>query len=209
MSTTDTHTTGALPANEKVHLGPLATRLKGLGLGAGLVCLAAALVWGLMLGDDMRRFMHSYLLAFTYFLSFALGGLFFVLLHHLVGATWSVVVRRLAEILTGAFPVLFLLMLGIVIPLWLGNESLYLWSDHDIVEQDHLLHAKAGYLNAPFFAIRMLIYFALWLALSRYFLKRSVEQDTSGDPALSDKMKRLSAPAMILYAVTTAWAAFD
>jgi hypothetical protein len=209
MTTPTTTTVGALPGNEKVALGATATRLKGLGLVAGIVCLGAAIVWGALIGDDMRRFMHSYLLAFSYFLSFALGGLFFVILHHLVGATWSVVVRRLAEILTGAFPVLFLLMLGIVIPLWLGNESLYLWSDHEVVKDDHLLHAKEAYLNAPFFSIRMLVYFVIWMAMSRYFLKRSVEQDHSGDPALSAKMKKASAPAMIIFAVTTAWAAFD
>ena len=202
-------TTEIVPANEKLYLGPLATRLKGLGMTAGVVCLGAAVVWGLMLGDEMRRFLHSYLLAFTYFLSFALGGLFFVLVQHLTGSTALVVVRRLAEMLTAAFPILFVLSLGIIIPLWVGNHSLYLWSDADAVRGDHILEAKAGYLNAPFFAIRMLIYFTVWMVLSRYFLKRSVEQDTSGDPALSARMKKVAGPATILFAVTTAWAGFD
>jgi hypothetical protein len=197
------------PANEKLHLGPLATRLKGMGMTVGIVCLGAAVVWGVMLGDDLRRFMHSYLLAFTYFLSFALGGLFFVLIQHLTSSTALVVQRRLAEILTAAFPMLFVLSLGIIIPLWIGNKSLYLWSDPDVVHGDHVLEAKAGYLNAPFFAIRMLIYFTVWMVLSRYFLKRSVEQDTSGDPALSARMKKVAGPATVLYAVTTAWAGFD
>jgi hypothetical protein len=194
---------------DKMNLGPAALRLKGLGLAVGVVCLAAAIVWGLIVGDDMRRFFFSYLFAFTYFLSFALGALFFVVLHHLVSASWSVVVRRLAEIVTGAFPVLFVLMLGLVVPLILGNDSLYLWMDHEVVAKDHLLHAKEGYLNAPFFAARMLVYFAVWMAISRYFMKKSVEQDSSGDPALSQRMKVVSAPAMIAYALTTAWAAFD
>src|SRR5688500_14038971 len=149
MATTETT---ALPANEKLHLGPAATRLKGMGITAGVVSLAAAVVWGYLIGDEMRRFFHAYVLAFTYFLSFGLGALFFVILHHLVGATWSVVVRRLAEILTGALPVLFLLSLGIVIPLLMGNDSLYRWADHEEVAKSHLLHAKEGYLNAPFFA---------------------------------------------------------
>jgi hypothetical protein len=196
-------------APDKVTLGPAALRLKGLGLGAGIMCLAAAIVWGLIVGDDMRRFLFSYLFAFTYFLSIALGALFFVVLHHLVSATWSVTTRRLAEIVTGTFPVLFVLMLGLVVPLILGNDSLYLWMNHEVVANDHILHAKEGYLNAPFFAVRMLIYFAVWMAMSRYFMKKSVEQDTSGDPLLSQRMKMVSAPAMIVYALSTAWAAFD
>lgn len=206
MATTETT---ALPANEKVHLGPAAARLKGLGITAGVVCLVAAVVWGYLIGDEMRRFFHAYVLAFTYFLSFALGALFFVILHHLVGATWSVVVRRIAEILTGAFPVLFVLALGIVIPLLMGNDSLYKWNNHEVVEKSHMLEAKAGYLNAPFFAARMVLYFAIWIGLAGFFRKLSVQQDESGDPALSARMKKVSAPAMILFALTTAWAAFD
>jgi hypothetical protein len=194
---------------DKLTLGPAALRLKGLGLAAGVVCLAVAIVWGLIIGDDMRRFFFSYLFAFTYFLSIALGALFFVVIHHLVSATWSVTTRRLAEIVTGSFPVLFVLVLGLVVPLILGNDSLYLWMNHEVVANDHILHAKEGYLNAPFFAARMLIYFAVWMAMSRYFMKKSVEQDTSGDPLLSQRMKVVSAPAMIVYALTTAWAAFD
>jgi hypothetical protein len=192
-----------------MQLGPLALRLKGLGLAAGVVCLAVAVVWGLALGDEMRRFFYSYVFAFTYFLSFALGALFFVIIHHLVGATWSVTTRRLAEIVTGAFPVLFVLMLGIAVPLLLGSKSLYLWMDPEVVARDHLLHGKEGYLNAPFFAARMLIYFAVWMAISRYFMKKSVEQDETGDPAVSQRLRKVAAPATIAYALTTAWASFD
>lgn len=194
---------------DKLSLGPAGLRFKGLGLAAGVVCLAVAIVWGLIIGDDMRRFFHSYLFAFTYFLSFALGALFFVVLHHLVGATWSVVVRRVAEIVTGAFPALFVLMLGLALPLLAGNDSLYLWMNHEVVGHDHVLHAKEGYLNAPFFAVRMLIYFAVWMAISRYFMKKSVEQDETGDPAISQRLRKVAAPAMIAFALTTAWAAFD
>ena len=207
MTPIDTHSSHE-PA-DKLQLGPLGLRLKGLGLTGGVVCLVAAVVWGLLVGDEMRRFFHAYLLAFTFVLSFALGGLFFVILHHLVGATWSVVVRRLAEIVTGSFPVLFVLMLGIALPVLFGNHSLYLWMDHSVVAGDHVLHAKEGYLNAPFFCARMLLYFAIWMALSRYFMKRSVEQDESGDPQISQKLRKVAGPAMILYAITTAWAAFD
>jgi hypothetical protein len=55
----------------------------------------------------------------------------------------------------------------------------------------------------------MLIYFTIWMVLSRYFLKKSVEQDTTGDPALSGKMKKVAGPGMVLYALSTAWAGFD
>ena len=194
---------------DRLTLGPAALRLKGLGLAVGVVCMAVAIVWGLAIGDDMRRFFHSYLLAFTYFLSIALGALFFVVIHHLVAATWSVVLRRLAEIITGAFPALFVLMLGLVLPILAGSHSLFLWTDSDVVAHDHVLLAKQGYLNAPFFAIRMLIYFAVWMWMSRYFMKRSVQQDETGDVVVSARLRRVAGPATIAYALTTAWAGFD
>ena len=47
----------------------------------------------------LERLLETYLVSFAFWLSLALGGLFFVLLHHLTRAGWSVVVRRVAEVL--------------------------------------------------------------------------------------------------------------
>ena len=64
-----------------------------------------AVVWCAMwltpegpLGGEL--FAHAYLVAFTFYLSIALGALFFVMLHHLSRAGWSVTLRRLAEALS-------------------------------------------------------------------------------------------------------------
>ena len=46
-------------------------------------------------------FYHAYLVAFVFYLTITLGSLFFVLLHHLARAGWSVTLRRLAEALSG------------------------------------------------------------------------------------------------------------
>lgn len=198
-----------LPSNEKLTLGAAAGRLKAAGLGLGILGLGAAVVVGGLVGDGWRRFLHSYLLNFTYFLSLALGALFFVVLQHLVRAKWSVTIRRSAECVMGAFPVLLVLSLGIILPVWAGNTSLYLWSNEAVVHADHVLHAKAGYLNPGFFAVRILIYFAFWLGVSHWFFKTSVAQDESGDPRLSERMRVVSAPMMIGFAITTAFASFD
>jgi hypothetical protein len=201
--------TAQLPPNEKITLGPAATRLKLAGTVLGVGGLAAAVLFGALIGDGWRLFFHSYLHNFTFFLSLALGALFFVVLQHLVRAKWSVVVRRLAECVMGAFPVLLLLSLGLILPLWGGNKSLYLWSDPAVVAGDHLLHGKASWLDPGFFAVRILVYFAFWLGVSHFFFKNSVAQDESGDPKLSDRMRVASGPVMIGFALTTAFASFD
>jgi hypothetical protein len=132
-----------------------------------------------------------------------------VTLQHLVNAKWSIAVRRVGELLAANMTLLAVLALPIIIPLVFGNSSLYIWADSERVNADHLLHHKAPYLNVGFFAVRFILYFAFWAALSRYFFDHSVRQDQSGDPKHARRMARVSAPCMILLALTLTFAAFD
>jgi hypothetical protein len=138
--------------------------------------------------------------------------LWFVCIQHLTGARWSVVVRRVAEIMTSCIPVLAILSLGILLPVIMGNEDIakvFIWLDHSQVEASHLLHHKAPYLNKTFFLVRCAIYFGVWLGLSHYFFKRSVAQDENGDVEHTAAMQRISAPGMLLFALTLTFCAFD
>ena len=49
----------------------------------------------------------------------------------------------------------------------------------------------------------------MWWLLGRFYLTRSLEQDRSGDPALTLRMERLSPVALLLCAVTVTFASFD
>ena len=60
-------------------------------MGVGLVLA----VIGILM--DSRQFGYSWLTAYMFFLSFCLGALFLVIMHHLFDASWSVPVRRLVE----------------------------------------------------------------------------------------------------------------
>lgn len=166
---------------------------------AGLVLSAVGWV------VDADRFFHAYLTAAVCWLAIALGALFFVMLHHLVSARWSVVVRRLAENVMMTIPYLAILF----IPLLFGLGHLYHWSHADVMAADELLHKKAGYLNIPFFVIRTAVYFAVWSLLARYLYRASVKQDAGYVQEDVDKIKRTSAIGMIVYALTVTAAAFD
>lgn len=175
----------------------------------GLVFLVLAVVLGFQRGDHFQQFFYSYLTTYVFLLSICLGGLFFTAVHHLVGAKWFIVVRRGSEILASGFPLMAILFLPILIPMLMGNHSLYEWTDKSVVDADHVLHGKAPYLNVPFFTIRCVIYFSVWIWLSRFFLNNSTAQDQSGDPQLTVRMRRMAAPGIILFALTTTFAAFD
>lgn len=176
---------------------------------AGLVLLGLSVVLGFMRGDKLSYFFHAYLVAFCFYLSISLGGLFFVALQHAARAGWSVAVRRVGEIIAANTLLMVVLFLPLLIPILMGNTSLYEWLDTQIVTADEILHAKSRYLNLPFFTVRALVYFGIWCALVWFFWRRSLEQDQTGSPDLSLRMERVSYPALILFALTVTFASFD
>lgn len=206
-----------LHPDEKVTMKALGGRIMLVSGAIGVLFLGLTVLFGSFdsayeqVNDDhmVSRIHYSYVVAYTYFLSIALGALFFTMLQHLVKAKWSVVVRRLAEILTGTFPVMLLLALPIIIPLLMGKDGAFGAWVTPTAENEHLIHLKSAWLNPGFFAGRIIFYCVVWIALSRYFFKKSVEQDESGDPAISDTLRKVSAPMFIVYALTLCGAAFD
>jgi hypothetical protein len=153
----------------------------------------------------MDYLLETYLVSFAFFLSISLGALFFVLLQHCTRAGWSVVVRRVAEAMAANVWVMAIL----AIPVVLGMDHLYHWADTGAAAHDPLLVAKAGFLNPTFFLIRLVIYFAIWGVMASFLHRTSVAQDASGDPSLTLRMERLSAPGMVLFALSLNFAAFD
>ena len=195
-------------------LGDRAGGLVGRCAVVGVVALAAAAAIGLS-GDQgtLSRFLHAYTTAYAYFVSIALGAMVFVLFQHVTSAGWSVTVRRIAELLTGAFPLLGVLGLPLVAAALLGVAELYPWADPDggLVPDHvaHLVHKKAGYLNPVFFTIRMVLYFAVWIWMANWFRKQSEQQDLSGDPGITNLLKKRSAPMIPVFALTLSFFAID
>jgi hypothetical protein len=168
----------------------------------GLAALAAAV--GLGVGAP-RQLMHSYLVAFLFFLSFALGGLFFVLVQFVTRAGWSVAVRRLAENAMMTLP-LFLLLF---VPVAVYSVHLYPWANTGLVAADPLLQEKSGYLNLGFFLIRAAVFFGVWIVLGAVFYRRSVAQDQDGSLAHTRRLQAIAAPGLVLLGLTITFAAFD
>jgi hypothetical protein len=114
-------------------------------------------------------------------------------------------VRRIGETVFATIPV----MAALFLPLLLGLHDLYEWTHHEVVEQDALLQWKAPFLNIPFFLTRAAIYFACWSFIAVLYFRGSRGQDTSGDPAVSARLRRFAGPALIVLAITTTFAAID
>ena len=74
---------------------------------------------------------------------------------------------------------------------------------------DELTANKSPYLNRTFFLVRIVFYFAVWIALSGYYYRRSVRQDSDGNPALTKQMTAASYGGLLVYAFTLTFASFD
>jgi hypothetical protein len=181
-------------------------RWPAIGAALAVVGLGASLAIGLAGGDEARhQLWHSWLVGSLFVLSLALGALFFVLVHHATQAGWSVVVRRLAESAMTAIPWIGLLFAALLF----GLSDLFHWTHAEAVAGDPLLGHKQPYLNVPFFLVRTVVYFAAWSGMALWFARESRRQDASGDPEITRRMRRASAPSLVLFALTLTFAAFD
>ena len=197
-----------LNPDEKYKAGKLGATMGGVGAGIVVVFGVLSLILGGAHGDHWKRFLYSYVVGWTFAVSISIGMLWLVLLHHLTRSRWSTVVRRIAEAMTGAFPIIWLAGLGFVLPVLFGYKDLYFWANPDAAKDPTIAH-KLGWLSPGMFALRYVIYGAVYIGISTFFAKKSREQDDSGDPKISVLLRRVSGPAMILFAFATCALSFD
>jgi hypothetical protein len=74
--------------------------------------------------------------------------------------------------------------------------------------RDFLEH-KEPYLNIPFLWGRLLLYVGVWFVLTFFLTRLSARQDAEPRPALTQRMQAISAPGLILLALTVSFAAYD
>jgi hypothetical protein len=193
----------------------------GMGLvllGGGLAMAAAALFlgWKETGGVTLKQALASYHVATMGVLAMSLGALFFVMVFHLVNAGWSATLRRQFENVASFVPFAWLLILPTLIIELTSGGHLFTWLRPENAHHPILLD-KWGYFFTPFshnhtptfFVVRALLYGAIWTFLSMRMRSLSIQQDTTGDPALTVKARFISSWGMLLFALSTAFASFD
>src|SRR6266550_1140170 len=98
--------------------------LDRLRAASWLVCALASIacVWGAWL--DPTQFFRAYLLGYLFWLGLTLGSLALLMLYHLVGGMWAVVIRRGLESATRTLPIVGLMFA----PILLGLKRIYPWT---------------------------------------------------------------------------------
>jgi len=176
-----------------------ARRSRALVVGAAALLLCAV---GFFLNRD--QFFRAWLIGYMLWLGVALGSMGLMMIHHLSGGAWGMVVRRVWEASSRTLPLLTVLF----IPVLLGLNRLYPWTHTELMQTDAVLRHKAIYLNPTFFLARAAIYFIGWNLIAWRMTALSRAQD-DGDVSATRSMQRLSGAGLVFLALSITFVGVD
>jgi hypothetical protein len=189
---------------------PVVKKLSQWSLVVGVVFSVIAAVIFFAFTNGRAEFFRAYLIGFIAWLGVALGSMAIIMIRHLTGGGWGVVIRRIQGAAMRTLPGLALLF----VPIALGMRSLYIWAQplDQIADKhlhDHLVDITKTYLTTSGFVYRAIFYFIVWNLLSFLLSKWSKESDQPGARDNTDRFKAVSGPGLILYGFTVSFAAID
>jgi len=186
---------------------PVAKTIQQRSLIIGIIFAVISLALAFFRPDE---FFRGYLLGYMAWLGVTLGSMAILMVRHLTGGGWGMVIRRILGAAMRCLP----LMAVLFVPILFGLPKLYVWarpldSIADKHLREHLQVITKTYLNVPGFIIRAVIYLAIWNLLSFLLTKWSREQDKPPMRDHSHRFKAVSGPGLILYAFSIGFAAID
>jgi hypothetical protein len=193
-----------LQVNSSEVMGTRLQRVQQNAIGAALVGLALCAVGFFVNGP--QAFFPSYLFAYLFWFGVTTGSLALLLLHHTVGGGWGYVIRAFLEAATRLLLPVLLLFIPVVIGL-LGF-GLYEWT-HAEAATDPILQAKSAYLNVPFFLVRVVVYFAIWMVFATLLNRWGGIQYERVDHDNFSRLTVLGASGMVVYVLTLTFAFVD
>jgi len=154
---------------------------------------------------DRAQFFHAYLVGFIFWTGITLGSLALLMLQHLTGGAWGLVIRRVLEASTQTLP----LMLILFVPIIFGLKQIYPWTNATFMHETAALQQKAHFLNPSFFILRSVIYFAFWSLLAVLLNWLSLEQDRTGQKRIRKRLQMVSGPGLALLIISITFASID
>ena len=137
-------------------------------------------------------------------LGVALGSMGWMMIHHLSGGAWGMVVRRVWEASSRTLPLLTVLF----IPVALGLNRLYPWTHAELMQTNEILRHKSVYLNPTFFLARAAVYFIGWNLIAWRMTALSRAQD-GGNIEATRSMQRLSGGGLVFLALSITFVGVD
>ena len=150
-----------------------------------------------------QEFGFSWLLAFMFYYSIALGALFIVIVHHLTDAGWSVGIRRFSEHLASLlFPWLAILFL----PVLIFAKKIYSWMTLSSAT-NNLVAAKLPVFTCSGFIITTAIFFGIWWLLTSQLSRWSLKQDQTGSVECTRKLRFYAGWGIVAFSLVLSYSA--
>jgi hypothetical protein len=185
-------------------------RVQSGGLAVGGIGLVLAIIGAIM---SPEKFYQSYLFSYMLVLGLTLGSLGLLMLQHVTGGRWGILIRRPLEAASRNILLVFFMFIPILFGmkyLYSGNANEAGWLNAPKSGEGALSPFQQRYLTTGGFVTRAVVYFVIWFALMWIFNKWSKEQDTNTqDDSLRNRMRALAAPGVILYILAMTFAAID
>ncbi len=191
---------------------PIVKTISTRSLIVGVVFGIGAIVLAVTRTDEFYR---GYLLGFMCWLGVALGSMAILMIRHLTGGGWGMVIRRILGAAMRTLPLLAILFIPMIIAVI--QHRIYPWlMPLDAIQSAHIREhlekhsfIKDQYLNVGGFITRAVIYFVIWNVLSFLLSFWSKQTDGPGAPDNTQKFKAVAGPGLILYGFTISFAAID
>lgn len=140
-----------------------------------------------------------------YFISIAIGATFFYSIQYITQSGWSAQFMRIPLAMGTYLPIAGVLILF----LFFGMNSLYHWSLPDAAAHDAIIEHKSPYLNIPFFFIRLIVFFTLWIIMIKLLIRASKNEDQESGMKYFNKSELYSKIYIFILAITFSLFTFD
>ena len=152
----------------------------------------------------VTRVLTGFYMSNLYFITIAMGALFFIAVHRVGNAGWQTAIRRVPEAMFGWLPFAAVGALAS----FLFMDQIFEWII--IPEgQDALIDTKRAYLNPTGFIIRSIIFFGVWILVARMLRRLSTREDTLGGLQNFEKSLGISAGFVVFFAISYSLFAID
>jgi hypothetical protein len=162
-----------------------------------------------VLGQLQNKPWAALYVAALFFMLISLGVLIFYAIQNVAQAGWSPILFRVMEALTSYLVPGSIIVYVLLILSGLQFNQLFLWMNPEVVKEDHLIAAKSGYLNVPFFLIRAAIYIIGWNLYRYYSRKNSLAQDKANDNLNYKRNFKISAGFVAFFLVSESMMSWD
>ena len=149
----------------------------------------------------------SWMVGWYFWMTITAGMMGLSILHNTIRPSWSLPFLRLWQ--AGGGPVSIFMMGILFLPIVVHPAAVYEWANPSLVASDPIIHQKAAYLNVPFWTLRTILYFAIWIVYTTFMRRSTLKQDESRDFNLERGRSSWGAVGIVIFFLTYTFALID